>query len=52
MFATTRDGTRIAYALHGDVNAPKKIALIHSLAMDRAFWTPVAERLAGEAATW
>ena len=50
MFATTRDGTRIAYALHGDVNAPKKIALIHSLAMDRAFWAPVAERLAGEAA--
>lgn len=50
MFATTRDGTRIAYSILGDANAPKKVALLHSLAMDRAFWTPVAEKLAGEAA--
>jgi 3-oxoadipate enol-lactonase len=45
----TRDGTRLAYALFGDPNSPSKIALVHSLAMDRAFWTPVAERLAAGA---
>jgi 3-oxoadipate enol-lactonase len=50
MFAATRDGTRIAYSILGDANASKKVALIHSLAMDRAFWMPVAEKLAGEAA--
>ena len=42
--AVTRDGTRIAYALHGD--GKDGIALIHSLAMDRRFWQPVVERLA------
>jgi 3-oxoadipate enol-lactonase len=43
----TRDGTRLAYALQGrdDGSAPG-IALVHSLAMDRRFWQPVAERLA------
>ncbi len=50
MFATTRDGTRLGYTILGDANAPKKVALIHSLAMDRAFWMPVAEKLAHEAA--
>ncbi|MDB5641753.1 MAG: putative lactone hydrolase [Hyphomicrobiales bacterium] len=50
MFATTRDGTRIAYAILGDAKATKKVALLHSLAMDRAFWTPVAEKLATDAA--
>lgn len=44
--AVCRDGTHIAYRLfqRGD-NAPR-IALVHSLAMDHTFWTPVAERLA------
>jgi 3-oxoadipate enol-lactonase len=43
----TGDGTRIAYALHGD--GKNGIALIHSLAMDRRFWRPVVERLASAA---
>jgi len=48
--APTRDGTRIGYTLYGDKNAPNRIALVHSVAMDREFWRPVAERLAGKAA--
>ena len=50
MFATTRDGTRIGYSILGDAASEKKVALVHSLAMDRNFWMPVAERLAKEAA--
>ena len=50
MFAKTRDGTRIGYSIHGDTSSPQKIALLHSLAMDRTFWEPVAERLSKEAA--
>jgi len=49
VFAHTRDGTKLAYSILGDPTAPSKIALIHSLAMDRAFWRPAAERLAGDA---
>ncbi len=45
MFATARDGTSIGYSLLGDKASPKRIALIHSLAMDREFWRPVAEKL-------
>jgi 3-oxoadipate enol-lactonase len=48
--APTRDGTRIGYTLHGDKNATDRVALVHSVAMDRAFWRPVAERLATKAA--
>ena len=48
--APTRDGTRIGYTLHGDKNAPNRVALVHSVAMDREFWRPVAERLAAKAA--
>lgn len=48
--APTRDGTRIAYTLHGDKNAKYQAALVHSVAMDREFWRPVAERLAPKAA--
>jgi 3-oxoadipate enol-lactonase len=41
-----RDGTRIAYELHArDANAPR-LALVHSLGMDRFFWAPITERLA------
>jgi 3-oxoadipate enol-lactonase len=41
-----RDGTRLAYVLHGDPAAARRIALVHSLAMDHSFWHPVVERLA------
>lgn len=34
-----------AYTLVGDPHSPKRVVLIHSLAMDRGFWHPVAERL-------
>lgn len=47
-----RDGTRLAFRLIG--SGPARVALVHSLAMDHSFWTPVAERLAAEATvlTW
>lgn len=47
-FATTRDGTRLAYRLHGTGNGPR-IALIHSLALSGAVWDGVVARLAGQA---
>ena len=50
MFATTRDGTKIGYSLLGDPAAPKRVALIHSLAMDREFWRPAGEKLTGDCA--
>ena len=43
--AAARDGTRLAYTLHGQ--GTNGVVLIHSLAMDRRFWQPVVERLAG-----
>jgi 3-oxoadipate enol-lactonase len=43
-----RDGVSIRYSLAGNPKGPR-IALIHSLAMDRAFWAPVVQRLAGTA---
>lgn len=46
----TRDGIRVAYTLHGDPAAPRRAALVHSVAMDRRFWQPVAERLAHDTA--
>lgn len=45
--ATTRDGVRIDYECVGDANAQKRVALVHSLAMDKEFWRPVADLLAG-----
>ncbi|UCF95062.1 MAG: alpha/beta fold hydrolase [Desulfobacterales bacterium] len=36
--ATVRDGTRIAYEVHGRGKNTARIALVHSLAMDRSFW--------------
>ncbi|MGH6770004.1 MAG: alpha/beta fold hydrolase [Xanthobacteraceae bacterium] len=48
--ARTRDGTRIAYTLLGDADANRRAALVHSVAMDRAFWLPVAEKLASDTA--
>ncbi|MDX3904996.1 MAG: alpha/beta fold hydrolase [Pigmentiphaga sp.] len=44
------DGSRIAYAVHGKPRAPRRIALVHSLAMDHSFWDPVAARLNDHAA--
>src|ERR1700726_4875876 len=47
--AVARDGTRLAYTLHEHPAAGARIALVHSLAMDRSFWRPMAERLAANA---
>ncbi len=46
----TRDGITLVYDIYGNKDAAKRIALVHSLAMDRKFWAPVAERLAADAA--
>lgn len=50
MFATTRDKVKIGYSMLGDVKSPRRIALVHSLAMDREFWRPVGEILARDCA--
>lgn len=47
---TTRDGTKIVYKLHGNPSAQKRVALIHSLAMDHSYWTSVAKLLISGAA--
>jgi 3-oxoadipate enol-lactonase len=48
--ATTRDGTRLAATLYSKESAARaRVVLVHSLAMDRTFWRPVAERLAPNA---
>jgi 3-oxoadipate enol-lactonase len=44
--AATRDGTQLAYTLHARGGNRARIALVHSLAMNGAFWAPVVERLA------
>jgi 3-oxoadipate enol-lactonase len=45
-FAKTRDGTNIRFLLHGDDgDQTRRAVLIHSLAMDGTFWSPVVERL-------
>ena len=49
-FARVRDGTPIGYSVHGDAGAPRAVALVHSLAMDRHFWDALCARLAPEAA--
>lgn len=46
----TRDGVEIVYDVWGDRNAPRRIALVHSLAMERGFWDQVAPLLATKAA--
>jgi 3-oxoadipate enol-lactonase len=46
---SVRDGTRLAYTLYDHPAPSRHIVLIHSLAMDRSFWQPVAERLATNA---
>ncbi|MGD9762101.1 MAG: alpha/beta fold hydrolase [Candidatus Binatia bacterium] len=47
--ARTRDGAQISYAVYGARSGTPRVALVHSLAMDRHFWRPVVERLAGKA---
>ena len=47
--ARVRDGTEIAYTLHRNAGSDQRAVLVHSLAMDRNFWTPVAEQLARRA---
>ena len=49
MFAVARDGTKLFYELSGQTGSPRRVALLHSLAMDHTFWAPVVERLKGEA---
>jgi 3-oxoadipate enol-lactonase len=44
-----RDGTSISYALTG-ASRHRRVALIHSLALDGEFWRPVADILSREAA--
>ncbi|MCC6889514.1 MAG: alpha/beta fold hydrolase [Hyphomicrobiales bacterium] len=48
--ARVRDGIRIAYSLHGDPASSRRATLVHSVAMDRQFWLPVAQRLAKDTA--
>ncbi|MEA2907771.1 MAG: 3-oxoadipate enol-lactonase [Alphaproteobacteria bacterium] len=44
--AYTRDGTRIAFTLHGDDGGTdRRVVLVHSLAMDRYFWLPLVDHL-------
>jgi 3-oxoadipate enol-lactonase len=42
----TDDGVNIVFDIYGDCASRDRAVLIHSLAMDRAYWRPVAERLA------
>jgi 3-oxoadipate enol-lactonase len=44
-----RDSTVIAYSLLDGGQGSPRIALVHSLAMERSFWQPVVEQLAGTA---
>ena len=48
--AKTRDGVEIVYEIHGDKNSGKRIALVHSLAMERGFWDGVVAKLGNKAA--
>jgi 3-oxoadipate enol-lactonase len=47
--AVVRDGARIGYTLRTGAGKRPRIALLHSLAMNRDFWAPVAELLAPHA---
>ena len=44
-----KDGVRVGYTVLGDPASAHRVALVHSLAMDREFWRPVAEQLSGRA---
>jgi 3-oxoadipate enol-lactonase len=47
--AELRDGARLAYQIHGSEGRSVKVALVHSLAMDRHFWDGVAKILSSRA---
>lgn len=47
---SVRDGVRIGYSLYGQRAGVPRVVLLHSLAMDRAFWQPVIERIVPHAA--
>ncbi len=40
------NGVKIVFETIGDRDAPDHVLAIHSLAMDRRYWRPVADRLA------
>jgi 3-oxoadipate enol-lactonase len=42
---TSRDDARIVYDVYGDPKAQRRVVLVHSLAMTRAYWRPVVQRL-------
>lgn len=44
-----RDGARLVYEIQNPDDGRKRMVLIHSLGMDRFFWSPVIERLADDA---
>ena len=44
--ARVRDGVRLSYTLWRGAPKTPRWVLIHSLALDRSLWLPVAERLA------
>ncbi len=44
----TRDGATLAYQLHGEGTATRRLVLIHSLAMSGAFWDEVRPHLPGD----
>jgi 3-oxoadipate enol-lactonase len=43
--AVTRDDTSLGYTLRDQGGSAPRVVLVHSLAMDRTFWQPVAELL-------
>lgn len=43
--ATASDGTPLAYRQWGDLSAPNRLALVHALAMDGAFWQATVQEL-------
>jgi 3-oxoadipate enol-lactonase len=45
----TRDNQRLIASLSGNSASPQRVVLIHSLAMDRAFWAPVVEDISNDA---
>jgi 3-oxoadipate enol-lactonase len=47
--AVARDRTRLAYSLYENGNKGRRVALIHSIGMDRNFWRPAAQQLAQDA---
>lgn len=44
----TRDGATIACSVHEGAPGAPRLLLVHSLAMDGAFWTPLAEEMGND----